>query len=327
MLSRVANSIHWMGRYVERAENVARFIDVNMNLMLDFPIPTATQWSALVNTTGDHKAFAQRYHEATRANVIEFLTFDKKNPNSIFSCMKSARERARTIREVVFSEMWEQINRSYLMLRDAQASGRVSYDPAGFFSHFKKACHLFFGTTDATMSHGEAWHFLRIGRLIERADKTSRILDVKYFILLPEVEYVGSPYDTLQWGALLKSASALEMYRKRFHRIVPRDVAQFLILDREFPRAMRYCLIKAEESLHAVTGTEPGSFRNHAEQSLGRLRAELDYSDVDEIISRGLHEYLDAFQQKLSDLGRAVHETFFATPAVDYASTSRRPAE
>jgi uncharacterized alpha-E superfamily protein len=174
------------------------------------------------------------------------------------------------------------------------------------------ASHLFVGITDATMSHGEGWHFARLGRLLERADKTSRILDVKYFILLPAAADVGTPFDDIQWAAVLKSASALEMYRKRHGRLSPDRVADFLILDREFPRAMHDCIVKAGESLNAISGTPAGTFHNLAEQRLGRLRSDFDYARIEEIIASGLHEFLDTFQAKLNRVGDAIHETFFA---------------
>jgi uncharacterized alpha-E superfamily protein len=189
----------------------------------------------------------------------------------------------------------------------------MAEEAAAFLSHLKKACHLFTGITAVTMTHGEGWHFAQLGFHVERADKTSRILDVKYFILLPRPDYVGTPYDSLQWAALLRSASAFEMYRKRYRQITPMHVASFLILDREFPRSTHYCLVRAEEELHAITGTPVGAFANLAEQRMGRLRAELDYTDIKEIIQTGLHEYLDGFQAKLNEVGAAIHETFFAT--------------
>ncbi len=312
MLSRVAHSIYWMSRYIERAENTARFTDVVRHLVLDLPDEVGNQWSSLISAAGEETTFRERYGDSTAANVIRFLTFDPDNPNSIYASLRMARDNARSIREIISSEMWEQVNRSFLMIKDAQATDRLEDDPAAFFSHFKKACHLFTGITDTTMTHGEGWHFARMGRLIERADMTSRMIDVKYFVLLPRVDYVGSPYDSLQWGALLKSISALEMYRKRFRRITPHRVAEFLVLDREFPRSIHYCLIKAENSLHAITGSSRGTFCNLAEQRLGRLRSDLDYADVDEIFDQGLHEYLDHFQAKLIGVGSAVYDTFFA---------------
>jgi uncharacterized alpha-E superfamily protein len=312
MLSRAADAVYWMSRYIERAENVARFIDVNLNLMLDLPVGTSEQWAPLVHTTGDLLLFQQRYGQATKENVEAFLTFDTDNPNSILSCLRMARENARSVREIISSEMWEQVNTFYLTVRAAASEGRVMEAPHQFFTEVKMASHLFVGITDATMSHGEGWHFGRMGRLLERADKTSRILDVKYFILLPAVADVGTPFDDIQWAAVLKSASAFEMYRKRHGRLVPDRVADFLILDREFPRAMHDCIVKAEESLHAISGSPLGTFQNLAEQGLGRLRSELDYAQIQEIIASGLHEFLDAFQAKLNRVGNAICETFFA---------------
>jgi uncharacterized alpha-E superfamily protein len=148
--------------------------------------------------------------------------------------------------------------------------------------------------------------------MLERADKTSRILDVKYFQLLPGEDVWGTQLDTNQWAALLKSASALEMYRKAVGRIAPRGVAEFLILDREFPRAIRFCLLRAETSLLAITGGEHGSFQNRAEQQLGRLRNDLDYTNIEEILQQGLHEFIDRFQRQVNVVGDAIFETFFA---------------
>src|SRR5581483_2961757 len=177
-------------------------------------------------------------------------------PNSIHSSIQKARENARTMREVISSEMWEQLNSFYLMVQGAVHNPNAGVESLNTFCrNVKILSHLFSGVTDATMSHNEAWHFLNMGRLIERADKKARILDVKYFILLPKVEDVGTPYDDILWTALLKSASASEMYRKKYSHLQPTRVAEFLLLDREFPRSVRHCLIRAEESLHFVTGT------------------------------------------------------------------------
>ena len=320
MLSRVANAIYWMNRYIERAENVARFIDVNLQLMLDSPAGTAEQWLPLVDTTGDRRLFEERYGEANQENVITFLTFDVDYVNSIAACLRAARENARSVREVISSEMWEQVNRFYLMLRDASGSGQMGRDLHDFFTRIKMASHLYVGITDVTMSHGEPWHFGRLGRLIERADKTSRLLDVKYFLLLPSAQDVGTPIDNIQWAAVLKSASAFEMYRKRHGRIAPQQVAEFLLLDLEFPRAVRPCIVKAEESLHTITGSPPSTFHNTAEQRLGRLRSEFDYAAIEEIIQSGLHDFLDAFQSKLNRVGDAIFGTFFAMRPTQMAS-------
>ena len=312
MLSRVAESIYWMSRYVERAENVARFIEVNLQLMLDSPSGEDQQWQPLVNTTGDHADFEKRYGTATQQNVIEFLAFDTGNANSILSCLRAARENARTVREIISSEMWLQLNKFYLMVNEAAASGRVNQDLHEFFSEVKDASHLFKGVTAATMTHGEAWHFARLGQMLERADKTSRILDVKYFILLRSVDDVGTPFDDIQWAAVLRSASAFEMYRKRHGRISPKGVVEFLLLDREFPRAIRFCLLAARDSLHAISGTPPGTFRHSPEKLLGQLCSDLSFTSLDEIVQHGLHQYLDDLQTRMNQVGAGIYETFFA---------------
>lgn len=324
MLSRVANSVYWMCRYVERAENIARFLGVNLNLLLDLPSENGRQWDPMIQVTGDHEEFEKRYPEYNQENVIQFLVFDKDYVNSIATCLQSARENARSIREIISSEMWEQLNRFYLDIKDPQTASLAFDDPHRFFHMVKMRGHMFSGLLYSTMSHGEAWHFARMGLLVERADKTSRILDVKYFLLLPQVEYVGTTYDNIQWATVLKSASALEMYRKRFHRISPKRVAQFLIFDEHFPRSIRYCVTKTGESMHRITGSPLGTVSNHAEKVLGRLKADLDYTDIEEVISQGMHEFLDEFQRKLNMVDDAVNCTFFKLkPPMEQTQTSQ----
>jgi uncharacterized alpha-E superfamily protein len=312
MLSRVANSIYWLSRYMERAENVARFIDVNLQMMLDLPSGSNQQWQPLVSISGDDAPFQAQYAAPSRENVIKFLALDFRNPNSVVSCLRAARENARTVREVISSEMWEQVNSSYLTVNAAASNQTLIHSPYGFFSEVKKASQLFDGVTDATMLHGEGWHFYRMGRLLERADKTSRLLDVKYFILLPSVTHVGTPLDDIQWAAVLRSASALEMYRKRHGHIAPEAIVKFLVLDQEFPRSIHHCITGANDSLHAISGTPTGMYRNAAEQRLGQLRAELAYTDTEQILRRGLHEFLDALQTKLNAVDQCIFDTFFA---------------
>ncbi|MGH2829403.1 MAG: alpha-E domain-containing protein [Actinomycetota bacterium] len=310
MLSRVADAIYWMTRSIERAENIARIVDVNNNLLLDAP-GIAEQWEPLVSTTADLPLFRKHFGEPTRSNVIHFLTFDAANPNSIARCMGTARENARAVRDQISSEMWEQVNTLYHTVR--AADGLPAGDAlATFLRRVRTEAHRFEGITDATMSRSEGWHFGRLGRMLERADKTSRIIDVKYFILLPDVSEVGTPVDDLQWTAVLKSASAFEMYRKRHGRISPDSVAEFLVLDRGFPRSIQFCLAHAEESLRAISGSAPGTFHNPAEQLLGRLRSMLGYADIGEIIGAGLHEFLDMLQTDMNRVGDAAHDTFFA---------------
>jgi len=316
MLSRAADSVYWMNRYIERAENIARFIQVNLHLNLDLSVQMSQQWAPLVKVTGDYALFKEHYGEPTQGNVIEFLTFDRNYPNSIISCLHGARENALTVRQIVSSEMWQHINTFYLMVTRVH-KGLALELPQDFFRRITQASHTFTGTMSATMSHGEAFHFSRLGAFLERADKISRILDVKYFILLPDVHYVGTPYDNIQWSALLRSASAFEMYRQRYGAIIPTKVAQFLILDPEFPRSIHYCLLEAEQSLRRITGSPANAFSNAAERQLGRLRSELIYSDINEIIERGLHEFLDHFQVQLNAVNNAINDIFFGISPVD----------
>jgi uncharacterized alpha-E superfamily protein len=324
MLSRVANSIYWLSRYMERAENVARFIDVNLQMMLDLPSGSNQQWRPLISISGDDAAFASRYAAGTRENVIKFLALDAENPNSIVSCLRVARENSRTVREAISSEMWEQVNTSYLSVNAAASNQMLIHSPYSFFNEVKKASQLFDGVAEATMLRGEGWHFYRMGRLVERADKTSRLLDVKYYILLPSVTDVGTPLDDIQWAAVLRSASALEMYRKRHGHIAPEQIVEFLVLDHEFPRSIHHCLTAANDSLHAISGTPVGMYRNPAEQRLGQLRAELAYADIKQIIGRGLHEFLDSFQTKLNVVDQSIFDTFFALRPIG-AGTAYRP--
>lgn len=329
MLSRVADSIYWMSRYVERAENVARFIDVNLKLALDTPDAISQQWEPLVNISGDEEAFKKRFGEATAENVLRFLAFDSENPNSIISCLRSARWNARSVREVISQEMWLELNKFYLLVNSVAADPQKINSLDEFFLEIKNGSHLFEGVTEATMTHGEAWHFCRLGRQLERADKTSRMLDVKYFILLRSVEDVGTAFDDLQWAAVLRSTSAFQMYRRDRGRITPSGVVDYLLLDRLFPRAINACLICANESLHSISGTPVDRFKNAPEKLLGHLCSDLSFAVVDEIIAAGLHEYLDELQTKMNKVGAGIHETFFAfkTPAASSKKASRASSQ
>jgi len=317
LLSRVADSVYWMARYIERAENVARFIGVNLNLQIDLPLAPSQQWQPLIETSGDAETFKERFGLATQARVIEWLAYDSQNLSSIVSCLRFARENARSVRETISSEMWTQVNSMYLQIQ-TQRSLPEPERMLDAFREIRMGCHLFEGVTDATMSHNEAWHFMRLGRMLERADKTSRILDVKYFMLLPSIRDVGTPYDDIHWSAVLKSVSGFEMYRKKYGRITPSDVVDFLVMDNEFPRAVRFCIKSASESLQSITGTPIGAFRYRSEQLMGQLRAELDFTSVETVLRSGLHEYLDRLQLKMNGIDEGLRDDFavLTTPAV-----------
>jgi uncharacterized alpha-E superfamily protein len=311
VLSRVAELIYWMSRYLERAENVARFVDVNHHLLLDAGADVETQWAPLIYALGDHDSFFARYEYANRENVLSFLTFDRENPNSILSCLTRARENARAVRGVISGLMWEEMNKLYLTVKEAADNALVLEEPRQLLGTVKLASHMLVGITDATMSHTQEWHFARLGRLLERADKTSRILDVKYFTLLPNPTEVGTPLDVVQWSSLLKSVSALTMYRKRHGRITPANVAGFLILEPDFPRSLHFCLMRSEVSVHAITANDDARQTTSAEELLGRLRAEMEQRDSGALFQTGLHQFVDRFQSDLNDVCDALAKRFF----------------
>jgi uncharacterized alpha-E superfamily protein len=312
MLSRVADAIYWMNRYMERAENYARFLDVNFNLSLELPPDISAQWKPLVVTTGDWKLYESLYQKVEKNKVIYFMGFDEKNPNSIYCSLRNMRENARAVRPDITREVWEQVNYLYYLVKDEIDKKRwQKSDPRGFFTEVKKGCQLLYGIFDATISRTDGWHFGKIGQLIERADKTSRVLDVKYHMLLPSSDAVGSPLDLIQWGAVLRSVSAYDMYRKRFGKLTINSISDFLILDRVFPRSILRCLIHAEQSMHTITGSTTG-YSNNAERKLGLLKSQMEYAVIDGIFASGLHEYLDNLQASLNDVSGAIFESFFS---------------
>jgi uncharacterized alpha-E superfamily protein len=327
MLSRVAEAIYWMSRYGERAENVARFLDVSVQVMLDLPDAVGDPWSGVVMATGDEKLFAARCGHADRASVVRFLTFDTESPNSILSCLRKARDCARSVREVISSEMWEQINKWYLVVREFAQNDNLLDDPHDFLNEVKQASQLFVGIAALTMTHGEGWHFGRLGRLLERADQTSRIIDAKHALLLARPTELGASIDEINLSALLRCVSALEMYRKRYGGIAFASVIEFLLCEKMFPRSVRYCLNEAKRSLQAITGAASESADTMPERLLGRLSAEYEYAAIGEILAGGLHEHLDGLQMKLNDAGSAIFETFFSVrPRVEEDIQAQRAA-
>lgn len=317
MLSRVADSLYWTSRYIERAENNARIADVNLQLLLDLANqPDADlqqQWNPIISSLEENALFASLYPKPDGRAAIDFVSLQKKNPNSIYSCLSQARENARTTREQMSSEMWEQINRLYLFVKSDAARKLLRSSPYEFFRRITAGSHLFQGITHATMTHGPGWHFMRIGRLLERADCSSRILDVKYHILLPTGERVGGNVDTIQWMSVLKSCSALEAYRKIYvDQVAPWKVAEFIITHSGFPRSIRFCVDFLDEALHCISGSDEARFANEAERLSGRLRSDLDFVTIGEIFKFGLHEYLLSIQERLAEVHGATYDTYCA---------------
>ena len=312
MLSRVADAVYWIGRYIERADSISRFVSVTAQLTLDLPTDRTNQWRALIIATGDDALFLERYHRFDRDNVLRFLVFDEKYHSSLWSCIRAARENARSVREIISSDVWTQINRAYLTVKKAVENPDATIsDPGPFLRHVEDICYGIYGATIVTMTHNDAWYFMETGRLLERADKVSRILDVKYF-LVPDLEELSTAVNELQWSALLQSVSALEMYRQQFGRLSPIKVIRFLLLDAHFPRSIRYCIQHAERALHALDVDGRSHPRNEAERRLGQLRASLDFGRVEEILDMGLHEWVDRLQVQLNDIGGEIQKAFFS---------------
>jgi uncharacterized alpha-E superfamily protein len=316
MLSRVANSLYWMFRYIERAENIARIVDVNLQLLLDLrdlnEKRLAEHWLPIVQTTGDEKLFFDLHQKATAQNVTEFLVFQLENPNSIVSSICQARENARMVRDQITLELWEELNRLYWFVKTPVARQVWKDSPSEFFQQIKAGSLHIIGLTDATLIHNEGWWFAQVGKFLERADKTSRILDLRYEDL-PEK---GAPRevsqeDALEWSAILRSCSAWDAY-KTIHgaEVSPLLVAEFLLLNEDFPRSVRFCLSELNHALRRISGVAEGRFCNDAEKLAGRLVAELQFSTIDEIFEAGLHGYLDGLQAKLNDIGAALFNAY-----------------
>lgn len=317
MLSRVGDSIYWMSRYFERAENNARLLDVNVQMLLDFENQRdeteQRHWQPILSTLEDTELFSRLHPSVTGEAVMEYVTFERKNPNSIYSCIGIARENARMVRDQLSSEMWEHINRVYLYFKDGSARRDFRGSTHEFYHKIIDGSQLFQGVTDATMTHGEGWQFIQVGKFIERADSTSRILDLKYHILLPSGERVGGNVDTSQWLAVLRSCSAMEPYLKvKAGVVTPWDVAEFLIVHDDFPRSIRFCVDHLDDCLHDISGAQRSHFTNEAERLSGLVRSQLDYATPDSVFRQGLHEFLDEIQGRLIDLDIAFHKAYCA---------------
>lgn len=323
MLSRVANCLYWMSRYIERAENTARIVDTNLQLLLDFrnldDSTLAQHWMPIVQSTGDDEAFFAKYPRATGQAVTEFLVFDVSNPNSIASSIAQARENARMVRDQISQEMWEELNRLYLWARGREARSFWTHSPTDYFSQIKNSTLLLLGMIYATFTHNEGWHFMQAGKFLERADKITRILDVRHSSF-PEK---GAPThvtqrDALEWSAVLRSCSAWDAYKAAYGADVRPDWAvELLLFADEFPRSVRFCLERFDASLRAISGVQPRRFSNEAEKMSGRVLAELDYTTLDEVFALGLHVYLDVLQAKFNDAGNALFNAYIFQPFVN----------
>ncbi|MEM7475427.1 MAG: alpha-E domain-containing protein [Planctomycetota bacterium] len=308
MLARVAETIYWMARQMERAENLSRFLEVNLSFLLDQPENLVDPWEPLVQVTGDTELYRERYPNFSAEHVIKFLAFDGGYGNSMLSSLRFARENARSVREVLSSEAFEEINDFYHFVMDA---AKDNLEPTTeFFEQVRRKSLLWNGVFDATMSHDLRWHFANLGRLVERADKTSRILDVKYFNLLPQPEDAGTAVDDLQWSALLYAISGFEAYRREHHLMDINRVIEFFVFNDRFPRSILCCVAGAEWSLTQIE-KEHRERPGDAHSKMNALRERLAASNVQQLHAKGMHEFIDQIQLDLNNIGDTLNTDYF----------------
>jgi uncharacterized alpha-E superfamily protein len=313
MLSRTADHLFWMSRYTERAENTSRMLNVNYETSLLPQSATVAQvgWQGLLSISELLPAFTQRHGEVTPRSVMEFMVRDEDNPSSIISCLRAARENARAVRGALTTEVWETHNTTWLEVNRMLRNGEFEADPGKFFEWVKFRSHLSRGVTVGTMLMDEALYFMRLGTFLERADNTARLVDVKFHAV--ENEFRGTAgekdqeYDFYHWSAILRSVSGFEVYRKVYRDVIkPERVAELLILRSDMPRSLHASLNEVVSNLRLVDSDPYSETLRHA----GRLRADLQFSRIDEILATGLHAFLTQFLDRVNTLGGRISRDF-----------------
>ncbi|WP_435007271.1 alpha-E domain-containing protein [Tundrisphaera lichenicola] len=318
MLSRVAENLYWISRYVERAENVARLLDVGFHLELDASglagdVSGQAPIESVLTILDCREAFEKTHGREVkdREALLRFLTFERQNSHSIMAMLARARENARGTQETLSGEVWSHVNKLYLYVGSPRAQRRFKASPSRFFDGIKRSCILFDGLVDGTLPRTEVFHFLQIGRYLERVNQISRILNVKLHGLT-EGGPVEEPMRIVHWASLLRSCSAYEAYLREHHdRVDPEGVVRYLVLDADFPRAMRFCVARCCDSLREIAGGDEDEYRSEAERQLGRLDSELRYIDVEEIFSKGLSNFLNGVQNACNRIGQEIHQAYF----------------
>jgi uncharacterized alpha-E superfamily protein len=320
MLSRTADHLFWMARYMERAENTARMLDVNYQTSLLPQSSDAAEqgWRGLLSISELTWAFSQKYQEVTAHNIMDFMVRDAGNPSSIVSCLRAARENARAVRGALTTEVWETQNQTWLEFNRVLQDEGFERDPSTLFEWVKFRSHLSRGVTVGTMLQDEALHFLRIGTFLERADNTARLLDVKFQALAggdyfgPGAAKEGQEVDFYHWSAILRSVSGFEIYRKVYRNVIrPEKVAELLILRPDMPRSLAGCLNDVVANLTMVANEQSGETLRRA----GRLRSDLQFARIDEILATGLHAYLTEFLDRVNDIGVGISRDFLVPMA------------
>mgnify|MGYP001816128930 FL=1 len=306
LLSSVAERVYWMSRYIERAENTARIILVNHNLLLDMPRTRELGWEALVAIMGSREAFYEHHAEASERNVIRYLVSDPHNPNSLVACLAQARENLRTTRAIVPRSAWETLNDTYAYASENKASAAARRGRYAYLRHIIDSCHMLGGKLSGTMSHDQTYDFLRMGRNMERADMTTRVIDVRGSNLLPSHSEELKPFDDIQWKSVLDSLAAYQMYRRQVHvRVFGKAVLRFLLQDAVFPRAVQYTLSEVEHCLRSLPGNEA------ALRVLGRAQRMVQQVEVSGIVHAGLTDFINELQLVHSELNGQLMASFF----------------
>ena len=320
MLSRTADHLFWMARYMERAENTARMLDVNYQTsMLPQSADMALQgWSGLLSISELTDDYSKEYDAVSARNVMEFMVRDETNASSIVACLHAARENARAVRGALTTEVWETQNQTWLEFNRMLKDQTFERDPGSFFEWVKFRSHLSRGVTVGTMLQDEALHFLRLGTFLERADNTARLLDVKFQALAGGDYFGPDPAKDLQevdfyhWSAILRSVSAFEIYRRVYRNVIhPGKVAELLILRPDMPRSLAACMNEAVANLKLVANEQSSETLRRA----GRLQSDLRYGRIDEILATGLHAYLTQFLDRVNDLGVGISRDFLVPMA------------
>jgi uncharacterized alpha-E superfamily protein len=322
LLARYADCIFWLARYVERAENLARILDVNETFSRDSR--GGQNWRSIVQLNSDEERFFASHEAAAAHNVVSFYVVDGDNPTSIVSTIRYARENARTLRPFISTEMWVQLNVFYNRLAELSAEDLIPGNLAALFTMIKEGCQTHTGITEGTFFRDQGWYFYQIGRYIERADQTTRLLDIKYHLLLPSVSDVGSPVDVSQWNALLRSAAGYHAYR-RLHAAstTPARVAGFMLLNNAFPRSVHHCVREVGRLLGEVKSHHGLRGGNDAAEELDRLQVLLGTLEIRAILRSGLHEFLDSIQRQLMAVTRELSIAFFGyTPEAPQAQAA-----
>ena len=310
MLSRVAENLYWLGRYVERTENIARMAIVEHDASLEGAGLAGDIWDSLIRATASDEIFAAARAESSDLTDSEFLLLSMLNPGSLRATFSRARELARGLREYISREVWEEVNGLYLFL--AYRKQFVAGDVHDLCTETQRRTATILGLFDNTVLRDEGREWFRCGMYFERADMTSRIVDAKYHILLPPADAVGGPYDRFQWIAVLRSASAREAYQRMDRgEVEGPQVADLLIFSRDFPRSLAFCLRALQRHYQQATEGTPKRRRARAARRLGILNLDLDAGDIEQVIEDGLHEFLDDFQARLIDVDLAITEDIF----------------